>query len=164
MSPAAVALAALVSAAAPAADVQQAPSCHYCGMDREKFGHSRMVIEYEDGKTVGTCSLHCAAVELAVAIDRVPRRILVADHDTRELVDAERAAWVLGGKEPGVMSGRAKWAFRDRAAAEAFVARAGGEIVSFEDAISAAYQDMYRDTRAIRERRRAHRQAPPARP
>ncbi len=53
-------------------DVKQFPSCKHCGMDREKFGHSRMLIEYEDGSAVGTCSIHCAAVELALTIDKYP--------------------------------------------------------------------------------------------
>jgi hypothetical protein len=35
------------------------------GMEQEKFGHTWMVIEYEDGTTTGLCSMHCAAVELA---------------------------------------------------------------------------------------------------
>ncbi len=56
-----------------------------------KFARSRMVVECEDGSGVGTCSLRCTAVELAVGIDRVPRSIAVGDHDTRELIDAEKA-------------------------------------------------------------------------
>ena len=43
-------------------------SCNYCGMDRTKFGHSRMLVEYEDGGEVGTCSIHCMALEFANAI------------------------------------------------------------------------------------------------
>jgi copper chaperone NosL len=51
--------------AAGLTDVEKHPSCTYCGMDREKFAQSRMVIEYDDGTSLGTCSLHCAAVDLA---------------------------------------------------------------------------------------------------
>ena len=109
-----------VAFAAGQEDVRQSPACRTCGMDRGKFAHSRMLVVYEDGSTVATCSLHCAAVELANALDRTPRAIRVADLGTKELVDAERASWVLGGQRPGVMTTRAKWAFADRAAAEAF--------------------------------------------
>ena len=28
------------------------PSCPYCGMDRTKFAHSRVLITYDDGTTV----------------------------------------------------------------------------------------------------------------
>ena len=85
--------------AAPPADVAQSPSCRYCGMDREKFSHSRMFITYEDGSTVATCSLHCAAVELANAIDKIPVTLRVADYDSKELIDAETAVWVTGWRE-----------------------------------------------------------------
>lgn len=152
------------ASATPDGDVQQAPSCRYCGMDRQKFGHSRMLIEYDDGSPVGLCSIHCAAVELANAIDRSPKAIWVADHGTRQLVDAEKATWVVGGDVPGVMTHRAKWAFADRAAADAFAKARGGTLASFDEAMKGAYEDMYRDTKAIRERRRARRlqNVPPA--
>lgn len=148
---------ALVAASGLAPDVEHNPTCRHCGMDRARFAHSRMLVEYEDGTSVGTCSLRCAAVELAVSLGRTPRAIRVGDHGTRELVDAERAAWVLGGDAQGVMTRRAKWAFRDRAAAEAFVARHGGAVVGFEDAMRAAYEDLYQDTQMIRARRAAAR-------
>ena len=136
-------------------DVEKIPSCQYCGMDREKFGHSRMVVEYEGGKTVGTCSLHCTALDLALAIDGAPRRIQVADFRTKQLVDAETAAWAIGGAKQGVMTKRAKWAFADRAAAEAFVKENGGKVATFDEALQAAYEDMYGDVKMIREKRRA---------
>lgn len=157
-------LAALAAAAlAPLAlaqshdDVRAAPSCTRCGMDREKFAHSRMLVEYEDGTSVGLCSVHCGAVELAVALDRTPRAIRVADHGTRKLVDAEKAVWVLGGSVPGVMTRRAKWAFEQRAAADAFVQANGGTVVAFDEAMRAASEDLYQDTRMIREKRKAMR-------
>src|SRR5512133_903505 len=46
-------------------DVKEIPSCKYCGMNREMFAHSRMLVEYNDGTREGTCSLHCASVDLA---------------------------------------------------------------------------------------------------
>ena len=92
-------------------DVTKAPVCRQCGMDREKFAHSRMLIEYEDGTSVGTCSLHCAAVELANTIDRIPVMVSVGDYDSKELIDADKAVWVMGGDKKGVMTALAKWAF-----------------------------------------------------
>ena len=83
----------------------------------------------------------------------MPKAILVGDYNTKELVDGEKASWVLGGSVKGVMTGRAKWAFTDRAAAERFIADHGGEMVDFEAAINAAYEDMYKDTRMIRKKR-----------
>jgi nitrous oxide reductase accessory protein NosL len=144
------------------ADVKDGPSCKYCGMDRAKFASSRMVVTYDDGSKLAACSLHCVAVDLALQIDKTPAAIQVADMNGQVLLDAERAVWVLGGTKPGVMTKRAKWAFADRAAADAFVKANGGAIVSFEDAIKASYEDMYQDNRMIREKRKAMKAKQPA--
>ncbi|MBI2354992.1 MAG: nitrous oxide reductase accessory protein NosL [Deltaproteobacteria bacterium] len=143
--------------AAPQADVLQLPSCRYCGMDRGKFAHSRMLVEYDDGSSVGICSIHCLVVEQVNNIDKTPTSIKVGDYDSRMLIDAEAAFWVIGGERPGVMSNRGKWAFEKKADAEAFIAASKGVLGSFEDAIRSAYDDMYKDTRSIRERRKMKR-------
>jgi copper chaperone NosL len=135
-------------------DIKQAPSCKYCGMDREKFSHSRMHIEYDDGTTVGTCSVHCAAVELAVTLDKTPKTLWVADYSSKKLIDAEKASWVIGGNKPGVMTKQAKWAFENKADAEKFMKETGGKITTFDEAIKLAYEDMYQDTKMIREKRK----------
>lgn len=143
--------------ATPPADVASAPTCRHCGMDRDKFGHSRMLIEYEDGSKIATCSLHCAAVELAITIDRIPVKVSVADYNSKVLLDADEAIWVIGGNKKGVMTAKAKWAFADRAAAESFIKSYGGSLASFDEAIKAAYDDMYQDTKMIREFRKMKR-------
>ena len=135
-------------------DIKTFPSCKYCGMDREKFGHSRMLVEYEDGTSLGTCSLHCLAVELALHIDKTPKAVFVGDFKEKTLLDVEKASWVIGGSKMGVMTKRAKWAFGKKEDAEKFKAENGGDLASFEQAIKAAYEDMYADTKMIRERRK----------
>ncbi len=72
----ALCLAAVEPASAAPADVAQSPSCRHCGMDRGKFGQSRMVIEYEDGSAAATCSLHFTAVELAITLPRGTSAVL----------------------------------------------------------------------------------------
>ncbi len=129
-------------------------TCQYCGMDRTKFGHSRMLVEYEDGGEVGTCSIHCMALEFANAIDRMPKRLLVADYLTGKLVIAEKAIWILGGDKNGVMTSRAKWAFAQQSDADNFIAAHGGTIANFDQAMKASYEDMYQDTQRIRKMRK----------
>jgi len=129
-------------------------SCQYCGMDLDKFAHTAMTIKYDDGTTVETCSIHCAAVDFALNIDKTPSSIMVGDFSTRQRIDAEAAFWVIDPKNPGVMTGRAKWAFKDKAEAEKYVKEKMGEVVSFDAAMKAAYEDMYADTRMIREMRK----------
>ena len=145
------------SAEPPANDIVKAPSCPLCGMDRNKFDFSRVFIVYDDGSTFGGCSLHCAAIDMAVNIDKGPVEIWVGDYNTKKLIDAEKAFWVIGGKKMGVMTKRAKWAFGTKAAAEKFIAEYGGKLSNFEGAAEAAYEDMYRDTRMIREKRKMKR-------
>jgi len=135
-------------------DIGKHGSCHLCGMDRAKFAHSRMLIEYDDGTTAGTCSIHCAAIDLAVNIDKTPKTVKVGDYNSKNLIDAETAVWVLGGNKPGVMSKRAKWAFAKKEDAEDFIKNNGGSRATFEDMMKAAYEDMYADTKMIRDKRK----------
>lgn len=136
-------------------DVEKYAACNYCGMKRKMFTHSRMLITYDDASQVGTCSIHCAAVDLALKIDKTPESIQVGDYLSKQLIDAEKAVWVIGGKIPGVMTRRAKWAFQEKSAAEAFSKDNGGQIATFEDAMEAAFEDMYTDTQMIRKKRKA---------
>ncbi len=146
-------LTSVITFAAQQYDQIEHVACSYCGMDRTKFGHSRMLVEYQDGGEVGTCSIHCMALEFANAIDRTPKQILVADYGTQELIDVDKAIWVLGGDLRGVMTSRAKWAFSERTTAVSFINEHGGDIVSFDQAMKASYEDMYQDTQRIRKMR-----------
>jgi copper chaperone NosL len=138
-------------------DVDTHAGCKYCGMDRKMFAPSRMLLTYEDGPELGACSLHCVTVDLALNIDKMPKTIQVADYNTKHLIDAEKAVWVIGGDKPGVMSKRAKWAFEQKADAEAFIKQNKGTLADFETAIKMSYEDMYADTQMIREKRKAKR-------
>ena len=135
-------------------DITKHANCPFCGMSRAKFAHSRMYIEYDDRTTAGVCSLHCAAIDLILNIDKSPHRIWVGDLNTKKLVDAEKAYWVIGGSKSGVMTRRAKWAFAERADAEKFLQTHGGKIAGFDQAIEAAYRDIHEDTKMIREKRK----------
>ncbi len=136
-----------------AADIQKHPDCKYCGMDRQKFAHSRMLTTYDDKSEFGSCSIHCAAVNLALNIDKTPTLIQVGDYNTKNLIDAEKATWVIGGNKPGVMTKNAKWAFEKPADAEAFIKENQGEKGTFDDAMKATFADMYVDCKMIRDKR-----------
>jgi copper chaperone NosL len=138
-------------------DISVHKACKYCGMDRGTYNFSRMLIGYDDGTIAAFCSIHCAAVDLANNIDKTPKAIQVGDFNGRQLIDAETAFWVVGGSKPGVMSKRGKWAFEKKDDAENFMKTNQGKIVSFEEAMKMAYEDMYEDTKMIRERRKMKR-------
>ena len=141
------------AAVAAEKDVERIPSCQYCGMDREKFGSTRMLIEYENGSTIGTCSIHCAAIDLAQSFGKAIKAIRAADYRTGRLVEAEKATWVIGAGLPGVMAAKSRLAFSAKADAEAFIKEKGGEIADFDAAITSTYCDMWTDTQGIRARR-----------
>lgn len=138
-------------------DIGLHKACGLCGMDRGAFNFSRMLIEYDDGTVAATCSIHCAAINLANNIDKSPKAIKVADFNGKQLINAESAFWVIGGNKPGVMSKRGKWAFEKKDDAETFMKLNQGKLVSFEEAMKAVYDDMYADTNMIREKRKMKR-------
>jgi nitrous oxide reductase accessory protein NosL len=123
------------------ADITAIRECTNCGMDRKVYGYSRMLINFADGSQVGVCSLHCAVIKLGEHKNKKVKSLLVADRDSHQLLAADKAHWVIGGKKRGVMTQRPKWAFATAAAARAFVGSQGGKIVSWDEALAAARED-----------------------
>ena len=124
-------------------DIKDHPNCAYCGMDRRQYAYSRVLLRYRDGTEVGLCSLHCAGIDLALHPEKGPAQILAATFDRRNLVDADKAVWVLGGSKQGVMSIRGKWAFEGKEEAGAFMREYGGSTTSFRNIMTAAFEDMW---------------------
>lgn len=133
------------------------PKCPYCAMDRTQFHHSRHLIQYEDDLVDGTCSIHCAALSLAINLDRGPKAIYAADFGSAEkikpLIKVDGASYLIGSKLPGTMSKTSKLAFASADAAKAAQAENGGEIGDFNAALTRSYADMAADTIMIRKKR-----------
>lgn len=129
------------STAAPA-DAVEYPDCAHCGMDRAKFAHSRMLIVYHDGEKVATCSIRCVALDLKDKKNKPVASFQVGDLTNGTLIDAGKAHWVIGGDRRGVMTKTPKWAFADKGAAEAFIARHGGTSATFAEALKAATNEL----------------------
>jgi copper chaperone NosL len=126
-----------------AADKVEAPdACVHCGMDRSKFGHSRMVVTYTDGSSAGTCSLNCAVTDLSKNKGKTVKSLQVADYNSKKLIDAKAAVWVIGGSKKGVMTANAKWAFADQKDADAFIKANGGKPATFDEALKAAEKEQ----------------------
>lgn len=120
------------------AKVEAPDACVHCGMDRTKFGHSRMVVTYADGSSAGTCSLNCVVTDLSKNKGKAVTSFQVADYNTRKLTDARTASWVIGGSKKGVMTRVAKWAFADKKDAETFIKANGGKPATFDETLKAA--------------------------
>lgn len=130
-----------VAAESTRADVKLHQSCPHCGMDREKFSHTRMLVTYADGSSVGVCSIHCTVFELKASKGKAVKSVEVADLDTKSLIEAEKAVWVIGGSRKGVMTRTAKWAFATMETAEAFIKKNGGKLGSYKEALALAEKD-----------------------
>ena len=126
-----------------AADKVEAPdACKHCGMDRTKFAHSRMVVTYTDDSSAGTCSLNCIVTDIQGAKDKTVKSFQVADYNTKKLIDAKTASWVIGGSKRGVMTPVAKWAFADKKDSDAFIKQNGGKTATFDDALKATEKEL----------------------
>ncbi|PLW77820.1 twin-arginine translocation pathway signal protein [Cohaesibacter celericrescens] len=135
-------------------EFEKYPTCSYCGMDRQKWSHTRHLIQYENDATEGTCSIHCAAISLSLNMDSGPKNIWVgdagSDAEIKPLIKVEDAHYALDPSKPGTMSASRKWAYADAAKA----ASVGAErVVPFDAALEAAYGDMAKNTLMIRKRR-----------
>lgn len=143
-------------------EYEKYPRCPYCGMMRKMWSHSRHLVVYEDDTVDATCSIHCAAISLSINMDRGPRTIYAGDAgaegDMKPLADTDQMTYVIDPGKMGTMTKVSKFAYADRAAAEA-AAGDGAELTDFNGALRAAYADMAEDTIAIRARRAAKRAA-----
>lgn len=123
------------------ADVKAHQACPHCGMDREKFAHSRMLITYSDGLSAGVCSIHCAVTELKAGKGKTVKGVEVADLNSKKLVDAGKATWVIGGTRKGVMTRTPKWAFAKKDDATAFIGKNGGKVATYKEAFDLAEKE-----------------------
>lgn len=143
-------------------ELKKFPRCRYCGMERAKFSYSRHLIVYEDDAVDGTCSIHCAAIGLSLNMDRGPKGLYVGDAgaegEIKPLVSVDKAHYVIDASKLGTMSKVSKFAYGDRAKAQAAAAaeasaKAGARIVDFNAALREAYLGMAEDTILVRGRR-----------
>ena len=127
-------------------DIEKYPSCNYCGMNRRRFHHTRMLIHYGDGSVDPLCSLRCAVTSLTLHLGKVPKAIWVGDNaaggDPMPLTDAEKATYLVGSSIRGVMTRRSKVAYGTPEAAARAMAANGGETADFDKTLLAAYSDV----------------------
>lgn len=122
--------------------VEAPADCKHCGMNRTNFAQSRMVVTYKDGSSAGTCSINCSAIDMHEQQGKDVKSLQVGDYNSRKLIDAKSAVWVIGGKKKGVMTPVAKWAFADKKTAEAFVKESGGKMATFDEVQAATEKEL----------------------
>ena len=133
------------------------PRCPYCGMVRKMWSHTRYLIHYDNDQADGTCSIHCAAISLSLNLDLHPKAIYVGDAGAKgkikPLVLVDDATFVVGSKNPGTMTAESKWAYGSDGSADAAIKKTGGKKVGFDEALTACYMSMAKDTLMIRKKR-----------
>ena len=138
-------------------ELKKYPRCPYCGMMRKMWSHSRYLIHYDNDQADGTCSIHCAALSLSLNLDLKPKAIYVgnagAKGKVKPLILVDDATYLVGSKNPGTMTAESKWAYGSNEAAEAAIQKTGGRKVGFDEALTASYVSMAKDTLMIRKKR-----------
>lgn len=118
--------------------VEAPAKCQVCNMDRTQFSYARAIVTFEDGSSTGTCSITCAREVIGGKPKKKVKSIQVADFNSKKLIDARKATWVVGGDKQGVMTSVPKWAFLNKADAQKFIKLFGGKISRYDDLFKAA--------------------------
>lgn len=119
--------------------------CAVCGMNLVKFYKTNHVW---NGKQVA--SLHCL---YEITEGKIPSDAQVVDTKNLNLIDVNKAFYVVGSKVKGTMTRNSKYAFSTEADAKEFQAENGGEIMSFAKAYEIAGQDFEGDNKMIKAKR-----------
>jgi len=120
--------------------------CPECGMTLPMFyktNHAATV----NGKVKQYCSLHCVAEDMHKGSKLLD--IKVVDTNTLKFIDAGKASYVVGSNKKGTMSTVSKYAFANKADAEAFAKANGGKVVDFKSALETAKADLEQDSTMI---------------
>lgn len=108
--------------------------CPNCGMNLVTFYRTGHALVAADGVTHQYCSLHCL-VEANPTLEGQP---LVVDNTGLQFIPADQAFYVVGSSKPGTMTMNSKYAFAGEAAAQAFAAANGGQVMTFTAAVEIA--------------------------
>ena len=120
--------------------------CPECGMTLPMFfktNHAATV----NGKVKQYCSLHCLVDDVTKGSKLT--NIKVVDVTTLKFIDASKASYVVGSSKKGTMSMVSKYAFANKADAEAFAKANGGKVLDYSAAYKAAESDFVKDGKMI---------------
>ena len=122
------------------------PFCPECGMTLPLFyktNHAATV----DGKVKQYCSIHCIVEDTQKGSKLT--EIKVVDVTTLKFIAVEKATYVLGSAKKGTMTMVSKYAFANKADAEAFAKENGGKVVDYSGAYKAAESDFAKDSKMV---------------
>jgi nitrous oxide reductase accessory protein NosL len=125
----------LIPFEASAGDRVERESCEVCGMYIDSFKDTSGTLEFKDGRKLATCGVACT---VRLVNDQggpgAFTTIMVRDWNTKKLVSASEAVYVIGSKIiPDMIPNLI--AFAGKEDAEAFKAKEGGELINFTQAL-----------------------------
>jgi nitrous oxide reductase accessory protein NosL len=120
--------------------------CPECGMTLPMFyktNHAATV----DGKVKQYCSIHCIVEDTQKGSKLTD--IQVVDVTSLKFIAADKASYVVGSAKKGTMTMVSKYAFANKADAEAFAKANGGKVVNYSGAYKAAESDFAKDSKMV---------------
>ena len=122
------------------------PFCPECGMTLPMFfktNHAATV----NGKVKQYCSIHCVVEDTQKGSKLTD--IKVVDVTSLKFIDANKASYVVGSSKKGTMTMVSKYAFANKADAEAFAKLNSGKVVDYSGAYKAAESDFAKDSKMV---------------
>jgi copper chaperone NosL len=114
--------------------VQVIGRCGQCGMNLSRFNRTQYEIRWTDGTVTKTCGVQCGLTQQILHSEKFKSSV-AKDYFTGNAFDAKTGFYVFGSKAvtdmaPGFI------AFRLRSDAEKFQKESGGQVLSFDEALS----------------------------
>lgn len=134
-----------------AVQAEEQKYCPLCSMNLKMFWRTTHWFTFSDGTRTGYCSIHCASTvyqKRALEIDRWE----VADYDSKKLIDARKAHFLIGSDLPGTMTPVSKLAFASLDVAKRYQKKHGGTIGTSENALKRALEDRGEDMAMIKKK------------
>jgi len=122
--------------------------CPECGMTLHMFYKTNHVGVTKNGKVKQYCSLHCL-VEDKIKNHRHFKNKKVVDVTSLKFINVGKAFYVVGSSKKGTMSKKSKYAFKNKADAEAFAKKFGGKVVRFKKAYKIASKALDKEMKMI---------------
>ncbi len=121
--------------------------CPTCGMTLPMFYKTNHAATHK-GHTEQYCSIHCLAEE-NVKNNANLTDVKVVDVTSLKFIDASKATYVVGSSKKGTMTMKSKYAFANKAEADKFAKKFGGDVVNYDAAYKAALKGLDKEMMMI---------------
>ncbi len=123
--------------------------CPKCGMTLPMFYKTNHAA-HVDGKSEQYCSIHCLAETMADGGKVTDLKVV--DNTTLKFIDASTATYVFGSSKAGTMSMTSKYAFANKADAEAFAKEFGGKVMNFDDTLASVKSTLEKESAMVKKK------------